>query len=165
MTPKVRVRFAPSPTGLLHIGNARTALFNFLFAKRNQGTFILRIEDTDLERSTDVSMDQITQRSPMAGVLWDEGPDREWIAKDLTASPSVYPSTGFCPTVVAGGQGLQMLLFTRKVEAIRKEQLSKGKCLVMMADAVPSLRKRWLNGIPGSAAGPSIPCGRKVHPL
>jgi len=46
-----RVRFAPSPTGPMHIGNARTALFNFLFARHNQGTFILRIEDTDIERS------------------------------------------------------------------------------------------------------------------
>jgi len=48
---KVRVRFAPSPTGYLHIGNARTALFNYLFAKKTGGTFILRIEDTDRERS------------------------------------------------------------------------------------------------------------------
>ncbi|MGZ3613457.1 MAG: glutamate--tRNA ligase family protein, partial [Thermodesulfobacteriota bacterium] len=46
MTPTIRVRFAPAPTGLLHIGNARTALFNFLFAKRNQGALVLRIEDT-----------------------------------------------------------------------------------------------------------------------
>ena len=67
MTSTVRVRFAPSPTGLLHIGNARTALFNFLFAKRNQGAFILRIEDTDLERSTDASIDRDPQRSPLAG--------------------------------------------------------------------------------------------------
>ncbi len=48
---KVRVRFAPSPTGLLHVGNARTALYNWLFARRNGGVFILRIEDTDLDRS------------------------------------------------------------------------------------------------------------------
>ncbi|MGA1875103.1 MAG: glutamate--tRNA ligase family protein, partial [bacterium] len=50
MKGKVRVRFAPSPTGYLHIGNARTALFNWLFARRNRGSFILRIEDTDLDR-------------------------------------------------------------------------------------------------------------------
>ncbi|MDP2971796.1 MAG: glutamate--tRNA ligase family protein, partial [Deltaproteobacteria bacterium] len=52
MNSKVRVRFAPAPTGLLHIGNGRTALFNYLFARKEKGTFILRIEDTDAERST-----------------------------------------------------------------------------------------------------------------
>ncbi len=77
MIQKVRVRFAPSPTGLLHIGNARTALFNLLFAKRNQGDLILRIEDTDLERSTDASMDQILQDLRWLGVLWDEGPEKD----------------------------------------------------------------------------------------
>ena len=61
MTSQVRVRFAPAPTGLLHIGNARTALFNFLFAKRHHGTFVLRIEDTDLERSNDTSIDRIME--------------------------------------------------------------------------------------------------------
>ena len=55
----VRVRFAPSPTGFLHIGGARTALFNWLFAKRHGGTYILRIDDTDEQRSTQESMQQI----------------------------------------------------------------------------------------------------------
>ena len=58
-TQPVRVRFAPSPTGYLHIGGARTALFNWLFAKRHNGTFILRIDDTDEQRSTESSMKQI----------------------------------------------------------------------------------------------------------
>jgi glutamyl-tRNA synthetase len=61
MPNAVRVRFAPSPTGHLHIGNARTALLNYLFAKRHGGTFILRIEDTDVERSTDASIDRIIE--------------------------------------------------------------------------------------------------------
>src|SRR4030042_1099273 len=76
MTSNVRVRFAPAPTGLLHIGNARTALFNFLFAKRHQGTFVLRIEDTDLERSNDTSMDRIMEDLQWLGIFWDEGPGR-----------------------------------------------------------------------------------------
>ena len=67
MISNVRVRFAPAPTGLLHIGNARTALFNFLFAKRHQGTFVLRIEDTDLERSTECLHRSDHRRSQMAG--------------------------------------------------------------------------------------------------
>ena len=76
MVSSVRVRFAPSPTGLLHIGNARTALFNYIFAKHCQGMFILRIEDTDLERSTDESTQQILYDLHWLGIQWDEGPDR-----------------------------------------------------------------------------------------
>lgn len=70
----IRVRFAPSPTGHLHIGGLRTALFNYLFAKKEGGTFILRIEDTDEERSTQESVDAIYQGLMWAGLTWDEGP-------------------------------------------------------------------------------------------
>jgi glutamyl-tRNA synthetase len=71
---KVRVRFAPSPTGHLHIGGLRTALFNYLFARKEKGTFILRIEDTDEERSTQASTDAIFDGMLWAGLKWDEGP-------------------------------------------------------------------------------------------
>jgi nondiscriminating glutamyl-tRNA synthetase len=72
---KVRVRFAPSPTGLLHVGNARTALYNWLFARRAGGSFILRIEDTDLERSETRYQDQLIEDLRWLGLNWDEGPD------------------------------------------------------------------------------------------
>ncbi len=71
----VRTRFAPSPTGQLHIGGARTALFNFLFAKKNNGKFILRIEDTDLERSKIEFEKMIIEDLKWLGINWDEGPD------------------------------------------------------------------------------------------
>jgi len=71
---KVRVRFAPSPTGLLHVGNARTALYNWLFARRHGGTFILRIEDTDLERSQASYEQQLIEDMRWLGLDWDEGP-------------------------------------------------------------------------------------------
>lgn len=71
---KPRVRFAPSPTGFLHVGGARTALFNWLFARHHGGTFILRIEDTDLERSTKESVDAILQGMHWLGLDCDEGP-------------------------------------------------------------------------------------------
>ena len=74
---KVRVRFAPSPTGYLHVGGARTALYNYLFAKHNGGEFILRIEDTDLERSTEESMRMQIADLKWLGLTWDEGPDPE----------------------------------------------------------------------------------------
>ena len=73
MTPP-RVRFAPSPTGYLHVGGARTALFNWLYAKRTGGTFVLRIEDTDKERSTDAHTQVILDGLSWLGITWDEGP-------------------------------------------------------------------------------------------
>ena len=70
--PKIRVRFAPSPTGLLHIGAARTTLFNYLFAKKNKGSFILRIEDTDRKRSKKKFEDDIMNSLEWLGLQWDE---------------------------------------------------------------------------------------------
>jgi glutamyl-tRNA synthetase len=74
MPEPVRVRFAPSPTGHLHVGGARTALFNWAFARRHVGVFILRIEDTDRERSTEQSLDGILDALTWLGLDWDEGP-------------------------------------------------------------------------------------------
>src|SRR5436309_4556201 len=71
---KPRVRFAPSPTGFLHIGNARTALFNWLYARHTGGTFILRIEDTDVVRSSAAAVEQIPVVLRWLGLDWDEGP-------------------------------------------------------------------------------------------
>ena len=75
MTTPVRVRFAPSPTGNLHIGGARTAIYNWAFARRNGGSFILRIEDTDPERSTKENTAQILRSLRWLGLDWDEGPE------------------------------------------------------------------------------------------
>lgn len=72
---KVRVRFAPSPTGFLHVGNARTALFNWLFARKNKGAFILRVEDTDVERSLEKYEKKLIEDLHWLGLDWDEGPD------------------------------------------------------------------------------------------
>src|SRR5918998_4767999 len=72
---KIRVRYAPSPTGRLHVGGVRTALFNWLFARKNGGTFVLRIEDTDLERSTEESVEQLKRSLRWIGLEWEEGPE------------------------------------------------------------------------------------------
>ncbi len=76
-TGKIRVRFAPSPTGLLHVGNARTALYNWLFARQAGGDFILRIEDTDIQRSEKRYERQLMEDLHWLGLDWDEGPDEE----------------------------------------------------------------------------------------
>lgn len=70
---QVRVRFAPSPTGNLHVGGARTALYNYLFARSKGGKFVLRIEDTDLERSTKESEEAVLRDLSWLGLDWDEG--------------------------------------------------------------------------------------------
>ena len=72
----VRTRFAPSPTGFLHMGSARTALFNWAFARRHGGRFVLRIEDTDRERSTVESEEAVVDGLRWLGIDWDEGPVR-----------------------------------------------------------------------------------------
>ena len=77
VTGPARVRFAPSPTGSLHVGGARTALFNWLVARHTGGTFVLRIEDTDRERSTPESEGEILRVLTWLGLDWDEGPERQ----------------------------------------------------------------------------------------
>ena len=95
----VRTRFAPSPTGFLHIGGARTALFSWAYARRHGGKFILRIEDTDLERSTELSVNAILEGMKWLGLDWDEGPFFQMkrlaryreIADQLVAEGHAYP--------------------------------------------------------------------------
>ena len=72
---EIRVRYAPSPTGELHIGNARTALFNYLFARHHRGKFIIRIEDTDVARNVKGGVESQLKYLSWLGVDWDEGPD------------------------------------------------------------------------------------------
>jgi len=95
----VRVRFAPSPTGYLHVGGARTALFNWLYARRQGGTFVLRIEDTDLARSSDEMTQAILDGLSWLGLAWDEGPFLQSLgraehvakARRLVAEGNAYP--------------------------------------------------------------------------
>lgn len=127
MTSQVRVRFAPAPTGLLHIGNARTALFNFLFAKRNQGTFVLRIEDTDLERSDDISVDRIFEDLRWLGIFWDEGPDRDGPVGPYRQSQRTAIYRECAGRLSQEGKSYKCFCSEERLENLRKEQLSKGK--------------------------------------
>lgn len=87
MSRPIRVRFAPSPTGYLHVGGARTALYNYLFAKKMGGTFILRIEDTDLERSTNESLHMQIEDLQWLGLKWDEGVSPETLQSEGAFGP------------------------------------------------------------------------------
>jgi nondiscriminating glutamyl-tRNA synthetase len=127
MISNVRVRFAPAPTGLLHIGNARTALFNFLFAKRYQGTFVLRIEDTDIERSTEPSIDRIIEDLKWLGISWDEGPDRDGSNGPYRQSQRLSIYQEFANRLFQEGKSYKCFCSEERLEKLRKEQLSKGK--------------------------------------
>jgi len=82
---KVRVRFAPSPTGPLHIGGVRTALYNYLFAKKQGGDFLLRIEDTDQNRFVQGAEEYIMESLKWCGIQWDEGSGQGWPACSISS--------------------------------------------------------------------------------
>ncbi|HMK77614.1 MAG TPA: glutamate--tRNA ligase [Thermodesulfobacteriota bacterium] len=127
MNSEARVRFAPAPTGLLHIGNARTALFNFLFAKRNQGRLVLRIEDTDLERSNNTSIDRILEDLEWLGISWDEGPDRDGPVGPYRQSQRMAIYRELADRLSQEGKSYKCFCSEERLETLRKEQLSKGK--------------------------------------
>jgi len=127
MNSEARVRFAPAPTGLLHIGNARTALFNFLFAKRNQGRLVLRIEDTDLERSNNTSIDRILEDLEWLGISWDEGPDRDGPVGPYRQSQRMAVYRELADRLSQEGKSYKCFCSEERLETLRKEQLSKGK--------------------------------------
>ena len=115
---QVRVRFAPSPTGFLHIGGVRTAVFNWLFARQQKGIFILRIEDTDRSRSTDESIQAIIEGMTWVGLDWDEGPFRQTERIDLYRSHAMK--------LLERGQAYWCICKAEELEARRKEAEAKG---------------------------------------
>jgi glutamyl-tRNA synthetase len=115
----IRTRFAPSPTGYLHIGGARTALFSWAYARRHGGEFILRIEDTDLERSTEQSVRAILEGMRWLGLDWDEGPFFQM--KRLKRYREVADQ------LIAAGHAYNDYMSREELELLRKQQLDKGE--------------------------------------
>jgi glutamyl-tRNA synthetase len=115
----VRVRFAPSPTGALHIGGVRTALFNWLFARHHGGKFILRIEDTDQTRSTDESIKIILDGMKWLGLDWDEGPFRQ------TERMDIYKE--HVDRLLKQGKAYYCYCTAEELEARRKTAMAAGK--------------------------------------
>ncbi|MFQ3574376.1 MAG: glutamate--tRNA ligase [Thermodesulfovibrionales bacterium] len=115
----VRVRFAPSPTGHLHIGGARTALFNWLFAKSNNGTFILRIEDTDRERSTEQYISAIIDGMTWLGLDWDEGPYRQTDRLDIYRA--------YAEDLLKEGKAYRCYCSPQELEQKRQSAITSGK--------------------------------------
>jgi glutamyl-tRNA synthetase len=114
----IRTRFAPSPTGFLHIGGARTALFSWAYARRHGGAFVLRIEDTDLERSTEQSVNAILESMKWLGLDWDEGPFFQM--KRLARYKEVAEQ------LIASGHAYRCWMTREELDALRKDQAEKG---------------------------------------
>ncbi|GER93682.1 glutamate--tRNA ligase [Dissulfurispira thermophila] len=116
---KIRVRFAPSPTGHLHIGGARTALFNYLFARHHNGVFILRIEDTDRSRSTEEYIEAIIEGMKWLKLDWDEGPYRQTDRFDIYRS--------YIKRLLEEGKAYRCYCTSEELEQRRQESISQGK--------------------------------------
>jgi nondiscriminating glutamyl-tRNA synthetase len=123
----MRVRFAPSPTGHLHVGNARTALFNWLLARGSGGTFILRIEDTDVERSTRESEAAILSDLRWLGLEWDEGPDVGGPRGPYRQSERLALYSSYAQQLLEGGHAYYCFCTTAQLEAERQEALAAGR--------------------------------------
>ena len=123
----MRVRFAPSPTGQLHVGNARTALFNWLLARGHDGIFILRIEDTDAERSTKESEESILEDLRWLGLDWDEGPDVGGAGGPYRQSERLHLFTSYANELLAAGTAYYCFCPPQKLEADRRAMLAAGR--------------------------------------
>ena len=123
----MRVRFAPSPTGQLHVGNARTALFNWLLARGSDGTFILRIEDTDVERSTRESEAAILRDLRWLGLDWDEGPDVGGARGPYRQSERLHLYQSYAQELLAADAAYYCFCSTAQLDAERQDALAAGR--------------------------------------
>ena len=122
----VRVRFAPSPTGYLHIGGARTALFNWLFARHHGGTLILRIEDTDQKRTVPDAVEEQMAALRWLGIDWDEGPDIGGPFGPYIQSQRVELYQQYAQQLLDSGQAYKCFATPEELAEMRKEQRAKG---------------------------------------
>ena len=123
----VRLRFAPSPTGYLHVGGARTALFNWLFARKQQGVFILRIEDTDVERSREEMTEAILEGLQWLGLDWDEGPETGGPCGPYRQSERLHLYQSYAQELLASGSAYYCFCSALQLEADRQAAMAEGR--------------------------------------
>jgi glutamyl-tRNA synthetase/nondiscriminating glutamyl-tRNA synthetase len=160
-----RVRFAPSPTGNLHVGNARTALFNWLFARRHGGTFVVRIEDTDIERSTSEAERAIGDDLRWLGLDWDEGPDVGGPHAPYRQSERMSSYTTAARSLLEAGRAYYCFCSADDLERERREALAtgqppkySGKCRAID----PAIAGERVNRGEAAALRFAVPAGRSV---
>ncbi|MGD1118670.1 MAG: glutamate--tRNA ligase [Dehalococcoidales bacterium] len=125
MTPPVRVRFAPSPTGKVHAGNIHTAIFDYLWARHTGGTFILRIEDTDMERKEEGAVEHMMEALKWLGLEWDEGPGVGGPYAPYFQSQRLPLYQAAAEKLVEQGNAYYCYCSSERLEAMRKEQLAR----------------------------------------
>ena len=130
MSQKVRVRFAPSPTGPLHIGGVRTALFNYLFAKQHNGDFILRIEDTDQNRYVEGAEQYIIDALKWCGLPFDEGPGKEGDFGPYRQSDRKHLYKEYADELIAKGKAYYAFDTPEQLDQHRKDHDAKGKTFI-----------------------------------
>lgn len=130
MSAKVRVRFAPSPTGPLHIGGVRTALYNYLFAKKHKGDFVLRIEDTDQNRYVDGAEDYIVESLNWCGIPFDEGAGKEGDYGPYRQSERKDIYRKYAEELLKKGQAYYAFDTAEELDAHRKDHEEKGKTFI-----------------------------------
>jgi len=123
----IRVRFAPSPTGYLHVGGARTALFNYLFARHYGGKLVLRVEDTDISRSTKEYEDQLMESLLWLGITWDEGPDVGGAFGPYRQSERGPIYREMIGDLLQRGQAYEVHAYPEEIEELHDKLLSEGK--------------------------------------
>ena len=123
----IRTRFAPSPTGYMHVGNLRTALYTYLMAKHEDGTFILRIEDTDQGRYVEGAVDVIYNTLRETGLLWDEGPDIGGPVGPYVQSERMGMFKQYAEQLVAEGKAYYCFCTEERLEALHAEQRANGE--------------------------------------
>lgn len=130
MTQKVRVRFAPSPTGPLHIGGVRTALFNYLFAKKHNGTFILRIEDTDQNRYVEGAENYIIESLNWCNIPFDEGPEKDGGYGPYRQSERKHLYKQYADKLITSGNAYYAFDTSEALDLHRKDYEAKGKTFI-----------------------------------
>lgn len=130
MSQKVRVRFAPSPTGPLHIGGVRTALFNYLFAKKNKGTFVLRIEDTDQNRYVDGAENYIIEALNWLHIPYDEGPGKKGDYGPYRQSERKHLYKEYADRLISEGKAYYAFDTSEELDALRKDYESRGETFI-----------------------------------
>ncbi len=147
---KVVTRFAPSPTGFMHVGNLRTGLFAWLWARKNNGTFILRIEDTDKKREVEGSLEHIKKALRWIGMNWDEGPDvggphAPYIQSERMTDLNIYEK--YAQKLIESGFAYASLLSEEEIEVLRKKA-EEEKRPFLFREHRPTNTPEWKPGMP-----------------